>query len=173
MGGILNHLVKEKIYCIDQMYLHEHSDTIYENPLYAKYANVNYPFVILDKQNKPIHTIHYSWRNYTSDTLIDMAIGAPRSIYINNRPTWLELNGDRKRVALSKFMDVNGTSDCLITIYELKGDKNEPSTIPEDVFQVLPYSGDYDAILTPNKKYKLVAIRNGEVIIDKLIELKE
>ncbi|MEO6902331.1 MAG: hypothetical protein ABI315_04160 [Bacteroidia bacterium] len=176
MGGMLQHLMKEKIYSIDQMCLREHSDIKYENLLYTKYATVTYPFIITDKHNNTIHTIRYT--NYITDTLFDVSIAFPRSIYINNRPTWLELNGDRKRYKLNTLMDVSANTDYLITIYDIEHDfkKNKDKTledIPVDVFQVIGSGKDYDAILTPNKKYRFIAFKDGKIITDKIIDTNE
>lgn len=178
MGGMLQHLLREKVYSIDQMYLREHSNIKYENPLYTKYATVNYPFVITDKQNNTIHTILHN--NYITDTLFDVSIAFPRSIYINNRPTWLELNGDRKRYKLNTLMNVSDNTDYLITIYDIehdfKKDKDKdinPEALPVDVFQVIGSGENYDAILTPNKKYRLIAVKDGKIITDKTINTND
>ena len=104
-----------------------------------------------------------------------MSIGTPRAIYIHNRPTWLELGGDRIRRSLSKFIDVNKyQTDFLVTIYENEEyEKDKFNAIPEDVFQVELQSADYDVILTPNKEYRLFIIKDSQILIDKIITSNE
>lgn len=172
MAGILQHLLNKKVFSIDQTLLNEHSDWKHENPLYTKYANTTYPIVFIDKRQQPLHSIYFSDSNYSTDTLVDMVIASPRTIYKNNRPTWLELNGDRKRYTLSTFIDVGEFSnDFLVAIYE--GNDYELAkfeAIPVDVFQVQNGAENYDVILVPHKKYHLFAYRDGKIITEKIIE---
>lgn len=178
MAGMLKHLLNKDVYSIDQMYLREHSQRKYENSLYTKFAITSRPFVIVDKNNNSLHTIRHTSKEYITDTLFDVAVGMPRSTYINNRPTWLELDGDRKRYALKQFINANGLKDYLVAIYDIKNDqkcikssRNEP--VPVDVFQVFGDGNNYDAILLPNKEYQLRIYKNGETIIDKIIQTYE
>lgn len=179
MAGMLKHLLKRNVYSIDQIYLHEHSEKKYENPLFTKYGNVKYPFVLVDKQNNALHTVNYLQRNYATDTLFDAAIASPRSIYINNRPTWLELNGERKRYRLNRFIDISSIKDFLVIITDIdtnnqiKQIKNKHETTPADIFQVFGNGSDYDAILRPNKEYNLKVYKDSKVIIDKTITTNE
>lgn len=175
MAGLLQHLLRKSVFSIDQMYLNEHSDKKYENPLYIEFASAHTPFVIVDSNNKIIHSIRHPIYKYITDSLIDMSIGTPRAIYIHNRPTWLELGGDRIRRSLSKFIDVNKyQTDFLVTIYENEEyEKDKFNAIPEDVFQVELQSADYDVILTPNKEYRLFIIKDSQILIDKIITSNE
>ena len=175
MAGLLQHLLRKPVFSIDQMYLNEHSDKKYENPLYIKFASTHSPFIITDSNNNIIHSMRHPIYKYVTDSLIDMAIGTPRTIYIHNRPTWLELGGDRIRCSLSKFIDVNKyQTDFLVTIYESEEyEKDKINAIPEDVFQVELHSKDYDVILTPNKKYRLFIIKDSQILIDKIISSNE
>lgn len=178
MGGMLQHLLGKKICSIDQMYLHEHTDIKYENSLYTRYATVSYPFVITDDHNRAIHTIRHIRENHMIDTLFDVSVASPRSIYINNRPTWLELNGDRKRYKLRDLLDVRGMRDYLLIIYDIAHDSAKAGCInarltPVDVFQVTGNGEAFDALLTPNRKYKLVAVKNGTVRFEKIIDTDE
>jgi hypothetical protein len=134
----------------------------------------------MDKQDTPIHTIRPYKESYLTDTLFDVSIASPRSVYINNRPTWLELEGDRKRYKLNTLMNVRGINDYLITIYDIEHDfkKNKdkninPEALPVDVFQVIGSGENYDAILMPNKKYRLIAIKDGKIITDKIFNTNE
>jgi hypothetical protein len=173
MAGILEHLLHKKVFSIDQTLLNEHSETKYENPLYTKYAESTSPFILIDDKKQPIHTIYWEHGNTITDSLIDMAVGSPRTIYIKNRPTWLELNGDRKRYSLSNFIDVTTyTNDFLVVIYDAdEYERTKPDAIPEDVFQVQNNAADYDVILTPQKKYHLFVFKDGQKIIDKIINI--
>jgi hypothetical protein len=175
MAGILQHLLNKKIYVIDQSFLTEHSQTKYENRIYKKYANINYPFVLLDRGRKPFHTIYANQNGKASENYIDMIIGSQKTIYKKNRPNWLELNGDRRRYSLSKFIDTNTyKTNFLVTIYELNMHKNlKGEVVPTDIFQVQFNAADYDTILAPNKQYHFIAWRNGIIIIDKIINTNE
>jgi hypothetical protein len=170
MVDVLEHLLTKKIYTIDQTVMNERENETLENPLYTKFATSAYPIVIIDEQKKPLHTISYP-DHTPSDKIVDLVIAAPKSVYINNRPTWLEAHSSRKRYKLSKFMDVNRYTDFLVTIYdpeELKKKKTE--FIPDDVFQVIGNGKDYDAILQSGKAYQFRVIKDGKTIIDKTID---
>ena len=177
MAGMLKYLLHKDVYTIDQTYLREHSDVKYENSLYTKYANVEYPFVITNKKNIPVHTIKRQSKNYITDTLFDLTIAAPRSIYINNRPTWLELNGERKRYNLKKFIQITELEDFLVAVYnddeneEQASSTNRNEQVPVDIFQVKGKGDNYDLILRPNRKYRLKLIKNSEIKIDKIINI--
>lgn len=159
--------------------MRDHSQPKYENSLYTKYASVPYPFTLIDDKNNPIHTIRHIGRNFVTDTMFNMEVGAPRSIYINNRPTWLELNGDRKRYNLNKFMKIADLKDFLVIIYELdktglvKTSVNRNEPIPVDIFQVSEKGNNYDAILRPNMEYQFRVVKNGKILIDKKINTNE
>ncbi|HSH65195.1 MAG TPA: hypothetical protein VLB84_05210, partial [Bacteroidia bacterium] len=107
MADILQHLLSKNVYVIDQMILNERVNKKLEDPLYSKFATTDYPFVILDETKRPLHGIFLSDRGVISEKIVDLVVGSPKSVYVRNRPTWLELNGLRKRYALSKFMDVS------------------------------------------------------------------
>jgi hypothetical protein len=170
MAGLLQHLLQKPVYSIDQIYLNEHSEKKYENPLYIQFETVNYPFIIFNG-NTPVRTILYPEKDSVNNNLIDIAVVSPRTIYINHRPTWLELGGDRKRYPLSKFIDVNKYStDILVTVYENEQyEKDKINSVPEDVFQVVNESKGYDLILSPDKKYHIFITRNGQTLTDKII----
>lgn len=175
LAGLLEHLLQKQVYSIDQTILTEHSEKKFEDTLYTKFATSNYPFVITDNKDNPIHSFYYPKYKVAVDSLIDLFVGIPRTTYINNRPTWLELNGDRKRYALSKFIDTAKIkTDFLVTIYDNNEYKEDViNTVPEDVFQVEHQSKDYDTILNPNKTYRLFVTQNNQILIDKIIKTNE
>lgn len=166
MIDILEHLLKQDVYSIDQTIMNECVNKNLEFPPYAKFAK-NHPFVIVDQQKIPISAVA---NKAGEKPLVNLVVGSPRSVYINNRPTWLELNGNRKRYHLSQFVDVSTEKDFLVAFYtpdELKTEKEE--YIPDDVFQVFGNGLDYDVILKPNQSYQLRIMKNKKVIVDKTI----
>lgn len=174
MIDILEHLLKEKTFAIDQTILNERVNKNMEDPLYGKFATAGFhPFVIVNEQDQPIHTVGHISKNTSSDKFVDLVIGSPRSTYINNRPTWLELNGDRKRYNLSTFMDESKYTDFLVCFYtpeELQKKKEEYT--PDDVFQVFGNVREYDAVLKPNRHYQLIVTKDGKEIINKTVTTK-
>lgn len=174
MAGLLQRLIAKQVYSIDQIHLNEHSEKKFENPLYTKFAQTSFPFVITNN-SKIMHSLRHPIYGYITDSLINVSVGSPRAKYINNRPAYLELNGDRKRYPMSKFIDVKKfSSDILIEIYEeSEYEKNKINAIPEDVFQVEYESGNYDAILTPNRNYHLFVTKDNQILIDKIITTYE
>ncbi len=174
MADILQHLLNKNVYVIDQIILNERINKNLEDPLYSKYATTDYPFVIIDKEKNPLHEILLSDLGIASKKIVDLVVGSPKSTHIRNRPTWLELNGLRKRYMLSKFMDVSTATNFLVTVYtpdELKKGKINP--IPDDVFQVTGSGRDYDLILEPRKQYQLIVVKDGKTIVDKSINTNE
>lgn len=165
MIDILEHLLKQDVYSIDQTEMNECINKNLEFPVYTKFAK-NHPFVIVDQQKIPVSAVV----DKTEKPVVNMVVGSPRSVYINNRPTWLELNGDRKRYHLSQFMELNEQKDFLVAFYtldELKTEKEE--YIPDDVFQVFGTGYNYDVILKPNQPYQLRVIKDKKIIINKTI----
>lgn len=168
MIDILEHLLEQNVYSIDQIVMNECINRNLEFPAYTKFANSRNPFVIVDSRNKPVKATASD--RLEGKPLVDLIVGSPRSTYINNRPTWLELNGDRKRYNLSTFMDINTNKDFLVAFYtldELKMKREE--FIPDDVFQVLGTGANYDAILKPNQSYQLRVIKDKNIILNKTI----
>ena len=167
MAYILQHLLKSKVFVINQTLLNEHSEKKYENSNYIKFANTAYPFVLF-KNNRLFHS-----DSENADTLFDMIIGSPITVYKNNRPPGLELNGDRRRYALSNYIDVKKNPNDFLTLVYNYDEYNESkkNAIPIDAFQVQNGAINYDMILNPNKKYHLIAFQNKEIIIDKIIEV--
>jgi hypothetical protein len=173
MAGILKHILYKDIFSIDQTFLNEHSEKKFEESLYRDFSDSSSFFVLVDDKNQPFHTVKYN--KNINDSIFDLIIGSPRCIYINNRPTYLELNGKRKRYSLTKFIDTGALkTDFLAIVYDTEQyEKSRAIVLPEDVFQVKYNSKDYDLILTPNKKYKLLIIQNGLTILDKQITTNE
>lgn len=173
MAGTLKHLLKKEIYVMDQLMLNEHSTPNKEDPLYINYCSPSFPITLVDQNNKLLHNVFVPPHD-TSNFIIDMAILSPRTVYKNNRPTWLELNGRRRRYPLSGFIDVTKyTDDFLIVIYDEDDEKKKFEAIPTDVFQVQSDAATIDAILFPNRVYHLMGYRNGTVIIDQFINTGE
>jgi hypothetical protein len=173
MAGLLQNLLHKNVFSIDQTILNEHSEKKLEESLYQKFENGPSFFVLVNNKNKPIHTVKEE-QNRLNDSLFDMAIGSPRTIYINNRPTYLELNSERKRYSLAKFIDTDVLKTDFLTIaYDAEEYEKNKIPVPEDVFQVKSSSKDFDLLLTPNKKYRLLIIQNGATIINKLITSNE
>lgn len=174
MIDVLEHLLKEKSFTIDQTILNERVNKNMEDPLYTKFATAGpNPFIIINERDQPLHAVGHINKTTSSDKFVDLVIGSPRSTYINNRPTWLELNGDRKRYKLSTFMDGSTYTDFLVCFYtpeELQ--KKKEGYIPDDVFQVVGNGNDYDAILKPNKHYQLIVTKDGKEIINKPVITK-
>ena len=174
MIDILEHLLKQKTFTIDQTILNERVNKNMEDPLYARFATEGAnAFIIVNEQDQPLHAVGHINKTTSSDKFVDLVIGSPRSTYINSRPTWLELNGDRKRYKLSTFMDGSKYTDFLVCFYtpeELQKKKEE--YIPDDVFQVFGNVRDYDAILKPNRHYQLIVTKDGKEIINKPVITK-
>lgn len=172
----LEYLLKTTVFSIDQTLLNEHLDKTYESPVYARFAESDHPVVIVDRANKPVHTICSTVKDQScSDKLVDMAIVSPKNVFIHNRPTWLELNGDRKWYPLTGFMELTQNVDFLVAVYkprQLKIKENE-DPVPEDVFQVFGNGKDYDLILQPNEEYEMRIIKDGKIILQKPISTKE
>jgi hypothetical protein len=171
MVDVLEHLLNKKVYTIDQTVMNERENKKLELPLYTKFATADYPVVIIDEQKTPLHTISID-ENKPSDKTVDLVIAAPKSVYINNRPTWLEADGTRKRYALSTFMDVNQYDDFLVMVYDPEKLKKKTEPIPDDVFQVIGSGKEYDVIVEPGKQYQLRVIKDGKTIINKIIDVK-
>jgi hypothetical protein len=170
MVDVLEHLLKKKVFTIDQTTMNERENKKLENSLYTKFARADYPVVITDEQRKPLHTISRG-KDQPSDKIVDLVIAAPKSIYIRNRPTWLEANGTRKRYTLSTFMDVNQYSDFLVMVYDPEELKKKTEHLPEDVFQVIGNGKEYDVILEAGKHYQLIIIKDNKILIDKIIDV--
>jgi hypothetical protein len=173
MAGILKHILHKDVFSIDQTFMNEHSEKRFEESLYRDFSDSSSFFVLVDDKNQPFHTVKYE--ESINNSIFDLIIGSPRTIYINNRPSYLELNGERKRYSLAKFIDANVLkTDFLAIVYDAEQyERNKAITLPEDVFQVKFSSKDYDLILTPNKRYRLFIIQNGATIIDKQITSNE
>ena len=174
MITILEYLLKEKVFSIEQTLLNERVNKKLEDPVYSKFATNNVPFVVVDSLGNPVHRACMDDYSVCSDKWVDMVIGSPKTVYVHNRPTWLELNGDRKRYKLNDFVDVSPYTDFLVAIYN----KNELTKVkkeytPDDVFQVLDNTTNYDLILSPNKEYQLVIIKDGKTLISKTINTNE
>ena len=173
MADILQHILHKKVFSIDQVELNERVDKKYEDPVYTTFANPQHPFVLFNSE-ECMHQIYFPKENRVVDTLVDMTVGAVQTRYLNNRPNWLELNGDRRRYALSSFIDVEKyNTDFLVAIYDLaEFDKKLIEPIPEDVFQVENNAKEYDIVVSPQKKYRLIVTKDMVRIIDKIIEVK-
>jgi hypothetical protein len=170
MVDVLEHLLNRKVYIIDQTVMNERENKNLESPLYTKFATPDYPVVIIDEQKKTLHTISHGDET-PSDKMVDMVILAPKSVYVDNRPTWLEANGSRKRYNLSTFMDVTQYTDFLVTVYDQEElNKTKTSYTPDDVVQVIGSGKNYDVILEPGKHYQFRVIKDGKTIIDKRID---
>ena len=167
----LEHLLKKRVFAIDQVLLNERINRNLEDTLYTQFATASYPFVIVNHQKKPLHTLRSITKSTITDSLCDLFIGSPRSNYIQNRPTWLELNGYRKRYPLSQFMDTTQLySDFLVCVYRAEVMQTKKDYyIPDDVFQVLGNGKEYDLLLDPHTNYQLKIIKDGQLIIDKPI----
>lgn len=169
MIDILEHLLNQKVYTIDQAIMNERMDKKFEYPLYTKFTNADYPFVFVDKQNNPCYSLRFNNDAGNNHSLVDLVVASPRSTYVNNRPTWLELNG-RKRYPLSQFMDIGLYTDFLVAIYaldELTCTAGEH--IPDDVFQVFGNGNDYDTLLKPGERYQLRVIKDKIILVNKTI----
>jgi hypothetical protein len=170
MIDILEHLLQQKVYAIDQTALNERMIRKLEEPLYARFATTAYPFVLVDKQDSPCYELHFNTDTAHMQSLVDLVVASPRSVYLNNRPSWLELNGSRKRYPLSAFIDVTRYSDFLVAFYTMEElTCRTEDQIPDDVFQVFGGGTNYDAILKPNQRYQLRIIKNKAIVMDKTI----
>jgi hypothetical protein len=170
MVDVLEHLLNKKVYTIDQTVMNEHENKKVELPLYTKFATADYPVVIIDEQKNPLHTISVD-ENKPSDKTVDLVIAAPKSVYINNRPTWLEANGTRKRYALSKFIDVSQYNDFLVMVYDPEELKKKTEHIPDDVFQVIGTGKEYEIIVEPGNQYQFRVVKDDKTLIDKIIDV--
>lgn len=172
MAGILEHISKKKIFSIDQMILNEHFNTGLEDKLFAKYANTEYPLTFVNDKRQLIHKIYFPVTKDSLNFLVDMEIATPRSVYVDNRPTWLELGKDRKRYPLSKYVDVKTLpKDVLVAVYENNEYNSAKREVtPEDIIQVIGEANNYDVILTPQKKYRMLIYKDGKIIVNLLID---
>lgn len=172
MAGTLKRLLKKDIYSIDQLMLNERSERKFESPLYQKYASDSLPMTLVNKDQMPIHTIYVPSKD-TVNFLVDLVVLSPRTKYVNNRPTWLELEGLRQRYPLQNFMDVKKYQDDFLVIINNEEDEKKSihEIVPADIFQVQLTSLPYDLILYPHKKYRLHAYKNGEQIMNKVIDV--
>lgn len=174
MIDLLEHLLKSKIYSIDQTLMNECASRQFENPLYTKFATTDFPFVLLTTQNEPMRLLWSNNKKQQGKKLVDLVIASPRSVYAHNRPTWLELNGDRKRYSLSKFIRVSDYTDYLVAVYDpVELTRTKPEYIPQDIFQVFGNGNDYDLILIPNKEYEMRIIKDGKIVLQKPISTRE
>ncbi|HET6227765.1 MAG TPA: hypothetical protein VFF27_15890 [Bacteroidia bacterium] len=170
MIDILEHLLQQKVFAIDQTVMNECINRKLEQPLYTRFATADYPFVFVNDQNNPCFVLQSNTGTTKERNLVDLVVASPRSIYVNNRPSWLELNGTRKRYPLSKFMDLGLYTDFLVAIYSMDelNIKTEEQ-IPDDVIQVYGSGDNYDVILKPNQRYQFRVIKNKTVVMDKTI----
>jgi hypothetical protein len=172
MAGMLKHLLHKDVFSIDQTFLNEHSEKKFEESLYRDFSDSSSFFVLVDNKNQPFHTVNY--KENINDLIFDLIIGSPRTIYKNNRPTYLELNGKRKRYPLAKFINTDQFKTNFLAIaYDIEELKKNKAAIPEDVFQVNNNSKEYDLVLTPGKKYQLMIVQDGLTILDKQISTND
>jgi hypothetical protein len=84
------------------------------------------------------------------------------------------LNKEKKRTLLTNYVKKSELGkDCLVIVY----DENEYSllrndAIPVDIFQYFSDKGLYDLILRPQKKYRIIIVRNGKDMLNKIINTK-
>jgi hypothetical protein len=173
MAWMLQYLLKKKVFSIDQSLLNERSEIKYENNLYTAFASKSFPFILVDKDSNLLPPTYLSSDQIKNNSEVDLIIGSPKTIYRNNRPDWLELNGDRKRYPLLSLIETKVLDNFLVIIYDFNEyTKLGENSTPMDVFQVKSNAANYDAILTPDKKYVLLVYKDAIKIIEKTIDVK-
>jgi len=152
MAGRLKEFTQIDPFTIDQTQFAERSDKKYNHPLIAM-LNKDFPVILIDENGNLFNGARNSNR-------VDCIIIHPITRYINNRPNWLLMNGNRKKYHIEKSkitqypllvfayrkneFDKNGVPADIIEIYE-----------NENVSPLILGKGDYEIIIK-DKNYNTI-----------------
>lgn len=164
-------LTDNGVLSIDQASMTEHSKPQFENPYY-RLSELSSPTVFVSHTGKAF--VEPSKRQ-----LFDLQVFHPRSSYIHNRPSWMELNGARKAylIDFKRF----GVSNFPCFVQAFAADEEGKYIVPVDQFEVEkgPYYSrskrkmlNQSSLYLPNGRIRLI-IRSpyGKVLYDDFITL--
>jgi hypothetical protein len=147
MGGWLAQLTGINPLTIDQVTLSEHSDRMYENEYYGTtYSNIS--AVFLEKTN-----VNASFKIPEGIIGYDMSIYHPRTKYVNGRPDWLNLTGEKKYYFPCENKEISILYPLLVRAY--LHSENPKSAVPYDCIEITSEK-DKTALLLKPGKYNLL-----------------
>ena len=165
MGGELKKLTTINPLSICQTTMTEAENRECENP-YFKMANIKHPTVFINKSNDSVF-LDKLMRNRSDikeKNRLDIQVFHPRTTYINGRPDWLYMNGQRDAFMIEDKYLVLGYP-LLVFAYYIG--ENIEKAIPIDVFEIKSKE-DIKSLVLPKGNFNII-IKNKE---NKIIKYK-
>lgn len=152
MAGRIKEYTNIDPFTIDQTYYSEKGDSKFNKP-YINLVNLDYPVIMVNEKGK-------TFNGGIENDQTDCRIIHPITKYINNRPNWLNLSGERKKYKIPK----SKVSEFPILVLAYNQGEYEQNGIPCDIVEILDEKqignlilkkGKYKIIIK-DKKYKIL-----------------
>ena len=167
MGGELKKLTGINPLSIDQSTMTERALSECENP-YFKMINIQKPTIYIHKSNDSVF-LDNSFRNrpdIKTKNRLDIEVFHPRTTYINKRPDWLYMNGQRKAFNLDEKYLILGYP---ILVFAYYADENTDEAIPIDVFEIKS-KDDIKPLVLPQGRFNIIFKNKENKIVKYQIE---
>lgn len=160
MAGRLNEYTNLDPFTIDQVFYSEKGDIKFISP-YVKIVDSDKPIIMVNESGK-------TFNGSATNDQTDCKIIHPLTEYINERPNWLFLNGERKEYAIPK----SKISEYPILALAYRKDEFEQNGIPADLIEILN-TESYTNLILKKGIYKIIIKDKNYKIIDEFeIKLK-
>lgn len=152
MAGWIKEYTNINPFTIDQTYYSEKGDSKYNKP-YINFVNLNYPAIMINENGK-------TFNGGIANDQTDCRIIHPITKYIDNRPDWLYLAGERKKYIIPK----NKISEFPILVLAYNQGEYEQNGIPCDVIEILNKNQSRTLILKRGKYKIIIKDKNYKII---------
>ncbi len=136
-----------------------------EQTAYSEKGDIKFisPYNLITNPEKPIIMVNESGKTFNgseTNDQTDCRIIYPITKFINNRPDWLSLNGNRKNYRISK----SKISEYPILVFAYRKNEFEQNGIPADIIEIINEQDKTNLILEKgiykiiikNKEYKII-----------------
>jgi hypothetical protein len=160
MAGRLNDLTGINPFTIDQIPGSEKGDLKFNSP-YIQMANSKKPVIMVNSKGK-------TYNGEINDNKADCRIIHPVSVYNNERPDWLTLNGRRKTF----HIPTSSISEYPVMVMAYRNNEFELEGIPADVTEVTNKDQKVDLVLDKGNYRIIVKNRDYKIIQDYKQQIK-
>lgn len=160
MAGRLKEYTNLDPFTIDQVFYSEKGDIKFISP-YVKIVDSDKPIIMVNESGK-------TFNGSATNDQTDCKIIHPLTEYINERPNWLFLNGERKECTIPK----SKISEYPILALAYRKNEFEQNGIPADLIEILN-AESYTSLILNKGIYKIIIMDKNYKIIDEFeVKLK-
>lgn len=152
MAGRLKEYTNLDPFTIDQVAYSEKGDIKFINP-YVKIVNSDKPIIMVNESGK-------AFNGSATNDQTDCKIIHPLTEYINERPNWLFLNGERKEYTIPK----SKISEYPILALAYRKNEFEQNGIPADLIEILNNESTTNLIIEKGTYKIIIKDKNYKII---------